>query len=716
MTAFHPRCGWRGAAAAVAMTAVFLSPFSSRPAAAGDEEDGGSPGRGAGVRLRIIKVISTEEGEGVEAPRLEQAFGKIRLTAFDTISEESMGVAERMLAPDEELAPLVRISPRVLKRKRVVVKVWKPWARALMYNLTWGGYIYDFYNRQSWEGGEGFERNMLGLRLNVSTKSFIWRPWFALVDGGVGLYASRTAGRNIAGYTSNTLLGDLGLSVFPYSRFPFQANYSRNRTDQGGDLRDTRTETERYSARQNYRTRGGTNFSGGYLHTDVKTENLQAGGSSENNTTRSVLDTFDFSASKSIEDHSLGLNSTYNKSKRVDITRDYNTLSVIGRHRYTPRGSFSLENEANYYNYYERAVTGYKAGAEEFIWDQDIYQVTSNTYWRPEDKPLTVNAGLRYYGTDTGRSSSRTGGAPSNFLANGSVYAGANYSVNENTNVYGTANYSKPLEPPTDSYIANQSFGVTYSADPVDFLKMDYTWGNQAGMSHSMSDRSNSLRLMETIRHGLQKGFDIGESSSIDISVDESFSLDHYANAAHGFYETPEPRTRETITHAASISWLMSGMWGRGVVRLSGSDNRSRGVMEGGEVVSQFVYFQASLDRRLSKYSLVYVDWVTQYSDSNLNDNDSIGGRVRSHGLAQYKNSRLFGVGGLSFQSSFRVEGRSYFPGIESEEESSETISWVNNLDYSIGRLQTAAMYSIVQTVAGRRDILMLRISRNFGN
>lgn len=715
MTAFHPRCEWRGAVAAVALAAVFLFPGLARPAGAERGEGGGS-GRGTGLRIKLMESISTKERGGEGALPLEGRYGKVRLEVFTAISEESMGIAG-MLAPDEELVPLVRISPRVLKRKRVVVKVWKPWARDLMYNLSWGGNVYDNYNKQTWQGGNGFERNMAGLRLEVNSRTFIWRPWLATVDGGIGLFASHTAGQNISTYTANSIFGDIGLAVFPYSRFPFQASYSRTRTDQGGDLRDITTETERYSLRQSYRTLGGASFSGGYLYTDVKTESLSPGADNGLYTTRSVLDTFDFNASKSIDNHSLGLNSTLNKSRRVDIARNYDTLSVAGRHRYAPGSAFSLENEVNYYNYYERAVTGYVAGGDEFSWDQDIYQLASNAYWRPEDKPVTANAGLRLYGSAIERSSSRGGSSPSNQLANGSVYAGVNYSVSKNTYIYGTANYVQPLEFPWGAYTSSQSAGVIYSSDQIDFLKMKYTWSNQLGANNNMAERNNTLRLMETIRHGLQKDFNAGENSLFSFSVDEAFSIDHYVNAAHGGYAVPEPQTRETITHSASVSWTTSGEWGRGSVRLSGSDNRNRGVMEGrDEIASQFAYFQASLDSRLSKYSLVYADWVTQYSDSNLSGARAEKSKVRSRGIAQYRNDRFAGIPGLTFQTSFRIDGRAYLPEFRTDKESSETMSWTNNLDYSIGRFQAAAMYAIVMTAAGQRDILMLRISRSFGN
>ena len=62
---------------------------------------------------------------------------------------------------------------------------------------------------------------------DVNLDSYVWQPWFATLNGGLGFAYERRAGREGNEGDAVRFSGDMSLSVLPQSRFPTNLSYSR---------------------------------------------------------------------------------------------------------------------------------------------------------------------------------------------------------------------------------------------------------------------------------------------------------------------------------------------------------------------------------------------------------------------------------------------------------------------------------------------------------
>ena len=119
------------------------------------------------------------------------------------------------------------------KRKYLYVQIWIIGCTVLLMLLFtgdlraqdrkyrwWGELGYDFLSNQFESAEDRIEHTGL-LRLNAA--GFLYEPWLATVEGGLGMFFRQTD-LDSGDSTSDNVIGNGILRLFPQSRFPFESN------------------------------------------------------------------------------------------------------------------------------------------------------------------------------------------------------------------------------------------------------------------------------------------------------------------------------------------------------------------------------------------------------------------------------------------------------------------------------------------------------------
>lgn len=113
--------------------------------------------------------------------------------------------------------------------------------------IAWRGTVSTSYS-QTWADSAPAQRAW-GKQAEFTGTSFVYAPWLAKLDGG--LRVSQFDAYGAAPIDTRSFGGDLRLSLFPVSRFPFTASIANN-TVAAGDVKSTVTS---YSLSQAYKPR-----------------------------------------------------------------------------------------------------------------------------------------------------------------------------------------------------------------------------------------------------------------------------------------------------------------------------------------------------------------------------------------------------------------------------------------------------------------------------
>jgi hypothetical protein len=180
------------------------------------------------------------------------------------------------------------------------------------------------------------------------------------------------------------------------------------------------------------------------------------------------------------------------------------------------------------------------------------------------------------------------------------------------------------------------------------------------------------------------------------------------------------PNSSRTLLQTIAATWNTAKDGRSGLARASYSDSMELG---GSESRFQLVNFQLSgnfnFDRSQSLGGDLTLQRVAQRS-GDLQQPDGLGLRTSSTGASgeiTYRQQRLFGIPRLRFSSRLKLaqdvlKQAGTFTTIPDR----ETRLWENRLDWRVGRLDTQLMFRISEVDGKRRNFLMLRVQRSFGD
>jgi hypothetical protein len=577
-----------------------------------------------------------------------------------------------------------------------------------------GGILSYSLRRDSFEEQQ---RNQTGLTatLNASTNTYIWQPWFARVDGSLGVTSSTdsSSGNEAASSSKSVVVTGSGqLSVLAQSKFPFEAHFQRSDSRVSSDLALANGyANQRYGFTQRYFRDAGEMMFGW----DRTTQTSADSG-------RDLQDSLQLRMSHRLENHRLQLAGDRNTNTH-EVTGEraaQDNLSL--QHSYAPNPSMSVESLANISRSDYQLLQGSN--------DSRLLQLSSNAFWRPLGRPMTVNGGVRVFALGTDSTGFAVTGNPSgNRILNANANLGVSYEVNRFTRISGSANVNMTDNNGAKSTSTSQAVSAGYQPDAIEWGAFRYNWGTTANASNQTGGETADRQLALQFSHSLSRSIKLEGGSTVGIDVGQSLSV------SSGSASGSEGASTKQLIHNGSVSWDLSQQAGSALLRLSASDSRA---LDGNQEFFQLINFQASSTFPASSYSSwtgnLTIQAVRQGKNERLASVEPIDGFVtHSGGSIGYQNQRLFGNRRLRFVSDLRLNSQSLLPLFGSGKDQ-EVSAWDNRLNYSIGRTQLQLSLQVsssntqkinvdpvtkVENTENVRKInksIMFSVSRSFGD
>jgi hypothetical protein len=590
--------------------------------------------------------------------------------------------------------------------------------------LTSGFVSYDL--RAGHAAGETKSISQL-VTTSLSARSYIYQPWFATLNGtlGVSMGRSREAINETAAqdpFASQASLasrdrfvtGNARLDLFPVSRFPFEVHVERA---------DSRVDTALASS-LDFSTQN-IGFSQRYQPAS-HAFSLTGSFDRRQQTAAGFRDTQnqfvgDFATRWKYHELSLGL--SYSEAQRQLNKEQTQFLSLVGRHQYSPASALSVNTTVNWTQTEEQATTAPS--------EVSLLQLSSVGLWHRDGSSLTLTGAVRGLLLRDKLSE--------HALDTFGLTMGAAYELNKNTRLTANGNATSTNTNGARGQGVSGSVGAGWQADTIDIRDFHYdlfTSGSAGGSVSSFSDAGTSTgtpldagfavngenetqtTLGLQLGHTLSRTWPITPQSALVLNGGQTLAVskNHSSHSDQGSI----PNSSRTLLQTIAATWNTAKDGRSGLARASYSDSMELG---GSESRFQLVNFQLSgnfnFDRSQSLGGDLTLQRVAQRS-GDLQQPDGLGLRTSSTGASgeiTYRQQRLFGIPRLRFSSRLKLaqdvlKQAGTFTTIPDR----ETRLWENRLDWRVGRLDTQLMFRISEVDGKRRNFLMLRVQRSFGD
>ncbi|MDH3635704.1 MAG: hypothetical protein OES20_13475 [Gammaproteobacteria bacterium] len=551
---------------------------------------------------------------------------------------------------------------------------------------VWGELSSAYRVRESVDG-DSENTNWLNTG-TISASSYIWRPWFALVNGSLSLSVEENEDEGQGKSQDEFATGDFYFSLFPTSRFPFRAYYIEGRDQFDNNSLRFDIETTEYGVSQQYRSLDGRH---NYL---AEFENNQQDNSERNNfTAESLL----LSADDRIGDHVL---ETDLKRATVDSRSSderAETYSITLDHFYGDKTNWSIENLLS--------TSSTENDFSESSNDIETSQLSSFASWHPRNrKDLKLTGSLRLSETrqqqqsddvmvtDAGESEAETAN-----LNQGLVY---DYSDNLQLSESINANYFE--DESRDLFTANEALAARYTSDRVGTGLGDYGWSAGTAYNNVHGDVEREHSLATQFSHSLLNDYSNAGEYQLRSNLTQSFT----------YTSQSEREDEKSIDHSYSITWSNTALKQQNLVRLFISDSRS---LNRDDDNFQLVNLQYTGANSITRYSQLSGNATLQYSRQETEGMQSE--QTVSNGQLEYRRSRVFQLPGMFFISLLKLsERQSETERLIEDNDSAKQASWENSLLYRIGRLEAQLDIDFIKIGNDYDRLFMFQLTRSFGD
>ncbi|MDH3715376.1 MAG: hypothetical protein OET44_16190 [Gammaproteobacteria bacterium] len=569
---------------------------------------------------------------------------------------------------------------------------------------VWGELGYDFRFEDFEQQGDLTEHVGVA-RINAST--FIYEPWIATVDGGLGLNA-RAASGDRAGSDSDQILGDGILRLFPLSRFPFELFALRSDTRTDTDIAGTDVLVTSYGFQQSYTSESGASSRLRYERSE--TENNQFSEARGNVSQEDVSDLWQLALHRNFGVHGLNFESNLNRVDSIDRGESTETAFSFLRHTYRPGPTMSAEDLLTY------SKTTYERVTQDLV--QDFLQLNSFARWRPaRDSNLRTSTTLRVLGRDN------TSGDEGSSLESGTGTVGLTYALSARSFVSASAG-GTVLE--NEGARENSSFqrgSVNYTTQIYPLLGFDSSYFGQFSAENNDESDSDAVQTL-----GANLGYDLtrlwrtGDTSSLQFTTGQSAVGQSAAIA-----RSTEGLESHTLLTSAALNWNQRGTSVSSMVGASIRDSRTDASGEGSELLEgnfQLANLQASLNQNYGAHASLSGNMTLQATrnDRAILENGPATGDGEwlptSSIDITYYHRRAFDVPRLVFRSNLRFISDSYFAGLGEvrDPDGRDDKLWENRLDYSIGRILLRMTARVAEVRGEDQALVFFQLRRLFGD
>ena len=536
--------------------------------------------------------------------------------------------------------------------------------------------------------------------LRARTRTYIWQPWFANIEGDLAFTSStdkssgssRTSDIEVNNSNSSRnvfVTGGARLSVLPRSQFPFEGYFQQSDSRVSNDLAIANAYAgQRYGFLQRFARSAG----------DITLSWDRTAQTSEENG-RDQQDSLQLKLSHRLEKHNMVFDADRTTNSRNKTAESVTLTNLSVQDSYQPDNTISVQSQANLSNGDYSLAQGNTSTR--------VMQLNSTVFWRPVDKPFSVNGGVRVFALGAeGSGQVNTGGNFQTRNQNINVNAGISYELNQFTRLNGSGNVNIIDANGQKSTTTSQSAGISYQPESIELGGFRYNWGTSANASNQTGSEESQQQLGLQFSHSLARNINLSEASTISVDVNQGIA----ANASTG----KNGASTKRINHGASISWSTSQESSSSLLRLSLTDSRA---LDGDRDFFQMVNFQASSNLPTSNYSSwagnLTIQAIRQSSLTNVGTSNPSspqtpesgkGFVTTSSGSISYQNQRIFGVRNLRFSSDLRLNGEFVLPLFGSAQDQ-ETAAWENQFSYFIGRTQLRLNLLVASTSSPKTRI-----------
>jgi hypothetical protein len=274
---------------------------------------------------------------------------------------------------------------------------------------------------------------------------------------------------------------------------------------------------------------------------------------------------------------------------------------------------------------------------------------------------------------------------------------------------------------------------ASWQSDTVEYKGLRYDWftsgtagasttnGSGSSATDPILGRETQTTLNAQLGHTVSRSWPITAQSVLVLNGGQTLSVTQNRS------DPREPGLQEsvrTLLHSAAATWNVNGENRTAYARAAYNDSTELG---GGHARFQLFNFQLSgnfeFDRNRSLGGDLTLQRVTQRAGDLQPFNGAglvLGERASTAGASgeiTYRHQRLFGYPRLRFTSRIKLaQDVLKQPGTFASIPDRETRLWENRLDWSIGRLETQLLLRLSEVDGKRRNFLMWRVQRTFGD
>ena len=520
--------------------------------------------------------------------------------------------------------------------------------------------------------------------------SYLWQPWFAQVQGGVGAVNSSARGGD-ARSDAASLTGNGMLNLFPASRFPFQASCDDSDSRASDQFTGQTFQTRRYGLRQSHRDLTGDATSTASYDRSAIVSSTQR---------RDTLDVLNASHARRLGAHSLDGNANLSRNERAGADERSELARLSGRHAWSEGGLVNVDTTVSYGASDQRLASGGPLSASR----SELFQV--NSFFnrrRDEEDPWSLTGGVRYFQSEA---SAGAGGAASHSLAghlNGAYRQSRNLLLNAGASATQTSSSNG-----TEALLSTQSAGAAYTADARRLGEYLYNASLGASLLNQSGAQEGPRRVVSgQAAHNLQRNFDVGDARALSLTLAQSVSQAE-DSVAGGL---------TTLSHNASLMWRVTrGDSLAGFAAASAADSRTSGSSES---VFQLVNVQLSGQAQARRDSTLQANLTAQGTRQGTAQAPPAGFDVNVNGGATYQHSNAFGVPRLRYlaiyeRNDYRLNTRLQGDLNAAREQVSE--SFEQRLEYRIGKLEARLSVRFAELDGRENALLFFRLARELGD